>query len=637
MQQGHAAASGRRSLRSAQPLHPRRSKLARTRRCAATTLAACAAALCWAPAALAHAQLLGTAPTSGATVQAQPKEVIFKFGEHVGGTLGAVRVYDAQGDEVDDLDVTHPDGNTHWMGVGLKAGLPDGTYTATYRVVSADTHIVYGGLVFNIGHAGAAPRFTVAGLIGKNESGEVTRVAFGVVRALNYLTLALMVGGLAFLFFVWLPTLAQSARSDARWRAASRTFASRLGRLLAFAIALGVIVSVLGVLLQGATAAGLSLWGSLKGAVVQNTLEGRFGEVWTARAVVWLALGLLLLGARAIRRDAIGVVAADTDRADPAALDDAALDPATLTPRPPRAMLALLALGAGYLAITPALAGHASIESPVAVFFPSDALHVLAGSVWVGGIACLLVALPGATRRLQGGERSRLLLATLARFSPFALGSVVVIAVTGVLQAYIDVRSLHALFHTTYGALIIVKVALLASLIGLGWVNRQRVIPMLERIVGDGRSPGGVGALARRTMRGELALMLCVFGVTAALISYAPPIDAASGPFSIDTTIGSAELEMTVEPAKVGLNTIHLYLIDAKTGAQFTATKELTATAKLPSKGIGPLALKANLSGPGHYTLNSAVLSPGGTWEIEIDDRVSEFEQSSRVVKVPIR
>ena len=268
-----------------------------------------------------------------------------------------------------------------------------------------------------------------------------------------------------------------------------------------------------------------------------------------------------------------------------------------LTPRPPRVILALLAIGGAYLAITPALAGHASIESPVAVFFPSDVLHVLAGSVWVGGIACLLFALPGATRQLEGAERSRLLLATLARFSPIALGAVVVIAVTGVIQAYIDVRSFHGLFHTTYGALIIVKVVLLLCLIGFGWVNRERVIPALERLVGDGRSPGGVGALARRTMRGELALMLCVFGVTAALISYAPPIDAAAGPFSTNTSIGPAELEMTVEPARVGLNTIHLYLIDAKTGSQFTATKELTATAKLPAKGIGPLVLQAERRG----------------------------------------
>jgi hypothetical protein len=93
---------------------------------------------------------------------------------------------------------------------------------------------------------------------------------------------------------------------------------------------------------------------------------------------------------------------------------------------------------------------------------------------------------------------------------------------------------------------------------------------------------------------------------------------------------------MTVEPARVGLNTVHLYLIEARTGVQFTGTKELTATARLPSKGIGPLTLKPNAAGPGHYILNSAVLSPGGTWEIEITDRVSEFEEFSRSVKVPI-
>ncbi|MGA9284045.1 MAG: hypothetical protein WBV85_01250, partial [Solirubrobacteraceae bacterium] len=138
-------------------------------------------------------------------------------------------------------------------------------------------------------------------------------------------------------------------------------------------------------------------------------------------------------------------------------------------------------------------------------------------------------------------------------------------------------------------------------------------------------------------MRGELAVMGAVFGVTAALVSYAPPIDAAGGPFSTTTSLGPAELEMTVEPARVGLNTAHIYLIDAKTGAQFTATKELTVTAKLPARGIGPLPLKANLAGPGHYVLSSAVLSPGGTWQLLVTDRVSEFEEYSRTISVPIK
>jgi len=589
-------------VRPVRATHERRARGARV---LAAVLLACAALLSGAPAAFAHAQLLGTSPESGTTLAVQPQEVIFKFNQNVGGTLGAVRVYDGQGNEVDNLSVSHPDGNEHWMGVGLKPHLPDGTYTATYRVISADTHIVYGGLVFNIGHAGAAPKFTVAGLIGRNKSGKVTEVAFGIVRGLDYLTIATMVGGLALVLIAWRPALAASGGEEERRRAAARAFASRAGRLLALAAVLGFLVSLLGVLLQGASAAGVSLWSSLKSSVLENTLESRFGEVWSGRALDWLLLaGLLALAARLRRL--------------------------------PRAILSLLLLGCAYLVITPALAGHASIESPVAVFFPSDAIHVLAASVWVGGIVFLLATVPRGTRELDGPDRTALLLGVLSRFSPLALACVIAVAVTGVVQAYIDVRTVHALLHTTYGAMIIAKTLLLLALIGLGWVNRSRVIPALRRLAETGLTTGTVGLLARRTMRTELLAMLAVFGVTAALISYAPPIDTASGPFSTNTTLGPAELEMTVEPAKVGLNTIHLYLINARNGTQFTATKELTATAKLPAKGIGPLQLHANLAGPGHYVLSSAVLSPGGTWDIEIVDRVSEFEQYTRVVKVPI-
>jgi copper transport protein len=588
---------------------------------------ACALMFASASSALAHAQLLGTSPSPGSTVAGQPAEVIFQFNQAVGGTLGAVRVYNAQGEQVDNLDVTHPEGRQRWLGVGLKPGLHDGTYTATYRVISADTHIVYGGLVFNIGHAGAPPKFTVAGLIGRNQSGEVTKLAFDVVRALDYLSLALAIGGLAFLVLAWLPALASSAGAEPGWGAASQAFARRMELLLLTAVALGVAVSVLGILLQGASAAGVSLWASLKGAIVSDTLKSRFGYVWGVRALVWVALGTLLATARFSRRVAVPVLRPVTLGADGAALG----------PHPSRASIALVALGAGYLAITPALSGHASTQGPRGVFFPADVAHVLAASVWVGGIACLLVALPAATRRLEAPQRSRLLLATLARFSRAALVCVIAIAVTGATQAYIEVRSLDGLLHTTYGALVIVKIVLLAALAGLGWVNRQRAIPALERLAGAGDPPGHSGVVARRTIRGELTLMLTVLAVTAALVSYTPPIDIASGPVSTTTTLGPAELEVTVEPARVGLNTVHLYLIDAKTGAQFTATKELTVTAKLPAKGIGPLPLQTNLAGPGHYVLSSAELSPGGTWQLLITDRVSEFDEYAKTIEVPIR
>jgi copper transport protein len=481
--------------------------------------------------------------------------------------------------------------------------------------------------VFNIGHPGAASRFTVAGLINRNRSGSVTAVAFGAARMLDYAATALLLGGLAFVAVAWLPGLAAVAGAEPAWQSGSRRFARRFQLLLLVAVALGVTASVLGFLLQGATAAGVSLWSSLKGAVLENTLHSRFGQVWGARALDWIGLGALLALARAARRAPIPVL-----RAVPLGADGLALAPA-----PPRWALGLVGVGGLYLALTPALSGHASVQGPVWAFFPSDVVHVLAASVWVGGIACLLLVLPVATRQLEPSERSRLLVATLGRFSPLALVSVIAIALTGTLQAYIDVRSLDGLLHTTYGALVLVKTGLLLALIGLGWINRERVLPALRRVVDAGATPGGVGVMARRTMRAESLLMLCVFGVTAALVTYTPPIDAASGPFSASTALGPAQLEMTVEPARVGLNTVHLYLIDARTGTQFTQTKQLTVTARLAAKGIGPLALHATLAGPGHYIVTSADLSPGGTWQLELTDRVSEFQEYSKTVKVPIQ
>ena len=123
--------------------------------------------------------------------------------------------------------------------------------------------------MFNLGHAGATPKFTVASLrIEKNKSGEATEVAFGVVRGLDYITIALLLGGLVFVLAAWLPNVAAVAGSEAEWQQAARGFAARMRRLLGVAVVLGVIVSALGILLQGASAAGVSLWSSCG--------EGRF-------------------------------------------------------------------------------------------------------------------------------------------------------------------------------------------------------------------------------------------------------------------------------------------------------------------------------------------------------------------------
>jgi copper transport protein len=579
------------------------------RRVATAVLAIALVLALLAPAtALAHAQLEGTSPERGAVVKKEPAAVVFRFDEPVEGNFGAVRVYDADGSRVDEGDAFHPGGEGPRLGVHLKPGLPDGSYTATYRVVSADGHIVSSGFVFSIGKAGKAPKETVSQLTAGSGSGPITETAFGLARGLQYTAIALAVGGLAFFLLAWLPALAAVGGKGERWSAASRAFSTRLRRLLLLAAVLGAISAAAGVVLEGAEAAGVSGFSALKETIVRETLETKFGTFWGLAMVAWIAFGVFVVPA---------------------------LRPVPRGPRPGWARTALLAAPLVFIVLVPALSGHGSTQSPVALLFPVNVVHVAAMAVWLGGLAALLLVAPRGTRELEAGDRSRLLAATLSRFSQVALIAVGAILLTGLIQAYVYVRHLDSLIETGYGRAVLIKFCLLMVLIGIGAYNRRRSVPRLKRIAVGGESPGRAGVLLRRALRGEVALLVVVIGVTAALASYAPPVTAQSGPFSAESTFGPIQLEMSVEPARVGANEIHIYLFDAKSGAPFAKVKQLEASATLPEKSIS-LPLEPQLAGPGHYTIPSALLNASGEWHISLTVRISAFTEYTNTTEVPV-
>ncbi len=562
------------------------------------------AALLHAPAAAsAHALLVDTVPQRGATLKTQPRAVVLHFSEAVEGKFGAVRVFDAAARRVDDARSFHPGGSEARLAVGLRPGLPDGTYVATYRVISADSHPISGGLVFSIGAPGAAAAPTVADLIGDSAAGPVTQTAFGIARGLTYLATALVLGGVAFLLAVWLPALRAAAGATEGWREASAAFARRLRRVLLIAAGLGAVAGLAGIVLQGATAGATSAWPALSPGVIGDVLGTRFGHAWGLRLLAFLALG----GALALA-----------------------------LPRLRRLPLALAAPPAAFLAVAPAFGGHAGVQSPVALLLPLDVAHVLAMSVWIGGLIALLFVLPAATRKLEASDRTRLLAAVLLRFSPIALGCVVVLLLTGTLQAIEHVGSWRALTDTGFGRAVLIKIALIAALIAVGAINRRRVVPALERLAAASAAPGEFGHLLRRTLRAEVALVVVVLAVTSALVSYPPPDSLASGPFSANTALGPLRLEVTMDPARVGPNEIHLYLLRTRDGAPFAGTKELDATLALPARNIGPLALNAREAGPGHYVVDTVALVPGGDWRLHVTSRVSEFDQYETTLTVPV-
>src|SRR5581483_7735145 len=305
------------------------------------------------------------------------------------------------------------------------------------------------------------------------------------------------------------------------WETAADAFLARARRLLFGSVALGVAAGIAGILLQGATAAGTSVLSAAKPSVVRDVAKTDFGMMWSIRVGVWLVFALVVVAPLA------------------------------------------------FLTLSPALAGHAHTESPTWALVPANAFHVLAMSAWLGGNTMIAFALPKATRRLQTTDRTRLLAGVVGRFSTLAGIAIAVVVATGLIQSLVLVRHLHNLVDTGYGKSVLVKICVLTGILALGAVNRQRLVPALRRQAELGETPGRTGTLLRRTIRLEIVIALAILGATGVLAGLAPSTAVPRGPFAKTTRLGPAELQLTVDPARVGRNLVHLYLLNPTDGSQY--------------------------------------------------------------------
>jgi putative copper export protein len=175
---------------------------------------------------------------------------------------------------------------------------------------------------------------------------------------------------------------------------------------------------------------------------------------------------------------------------------------AALVPVFPRLEPLPFAAGLALLPI-PTVAGHALDRGRSWVEVPVDLLHVAAASVWLGGLVSLMLLLQ------RGGERELV----LRRFSNLALASVLVLAATGVIRAFSELRSVGQLWSTGYGRVLMVKTVLLSLLLVFGWLNRYRLVPRLS-----------VGVL-RRSVAFELLLFAGLIAAVALLTDLRPGRD----------------------------------------------------------------------------------------------------------------
>lgn len=444
----------------------------------------------------AHAHLRRSEPSANARAASAPHRLRFWFSEEPELSLTTVTLLDAAGRAVKlSAPQRDPDGAMA-VSVAIDGAVAPGRYTVRWRTAAADGHPSSGTFAFvvtaaAVDTAGVPPTASGTGVrVGadttaqpasagaasdRTSDADASTPAWIVARAAAFLALLAVLGAVTFRLLVLSRAgdLESSAREEIAYEIARRALLPT-GVLL---IATAAKLYLQNRMMSGSAAADLAHMESM-------SMETHWGAAW--RLQFGAGIVALVGFAMAWRRIAAGWIVAG---------------------------LACVVLAGGV-----ALSGHAG-AAPAwrTIAIVGDALHVLGASAWLGSLAWLLVVGLRATT-LAAGDRTRRVAALVRAFSPVALVSAALVALSGLVSAWLRLGSIPALWSSAYGQVLLVKLLFLTGVIGTGFYNWRVVQPALGTDVATARF--------RRSASSELAIGAIVIVVTAVLVAMPTPVDA---------------------------------------------------------------------------------------------------------------
>ncbi|MFG2738541.1 copper resistance CopC/CopD family protein [Streptomyces chartreusis] len=586
----------------------------------------------------AHAALRATDPEDGSVLKSAPRDITLTFTESVGLLEDSFRVLDPDGRRLRTGEPEHARGGAETARVTLPAKLAEGTYTVAWRVVSADSHPVSGAFTFSVGK----PSLTTATVDTGPTEDPATKSLYNIARYLAYLAVALLIGTATFM------AVCRPPDAPVLHRLLKAGWWTLLGATLALLV------------LRAPYETGEGPLGALSADSVTRTLTGRPGEVLLARLALLLVAALYLLRLARLRKPFGWAGAA-------------------------------LAVG---LAVTWAAGEHASAGIQVPVAMTSSALHLLATAVWLGGLTALLVTLyrarltPAAVTRFSRvafvsvtvlvvtgvyqswrglGSWDALTGTTYGRLLTLKLAAVVLLLGAAALSRRWTARLATVGAETAETAETVVEAeaavrekvpepvggpplpegpvaAPESSASGSSEPESPEPEPPAPAEAGSGQR-----SALRRSVLAEVAVGAAVLAVTTLLTSTLPgraEAEAAAGtpavvgasvtnvPFDVGTPGGHGKVQITIDPGRVGDNSIEALVYGPDGGV--SVVPELRISFTLPAKDIGPV--DAELTDKGGYWGNSFLNLPiAGKWEMKVTVRTTEVDQVSETRTVVIR
>jgi copper transport protein len=439
--------------------------------------------------AYAHALPVRSDPSANAILRVPPTHVSIWFDDALVAATSHIAVENAQGQEVDRRDSTVSSADPHEMTVKLPS-LPAGTYTVVWVAQSTDDgHVTEGSFVFSIARSnGTVPPTSAGHPPGGNISASTNTSLDGpsilqtLATWLALLCLTFWVGGL--IWETWI--LSPDAAKDSDLAAAAIVASQRFRRLTPYLLG-GLLIADIALIVSESAALAGNWAGAFAPSLWQAMLfDNRFGLFWWMRQGIALLALVLTLGVTWRNRllwRCLSVLKAQsnfhTETSHTSSPDQhlqtippwwsAVLEMVRGLPGLPSRLVggwrrrswierAELVLAAALLVVF-ALSGHAAAvpSSELAYSLAVDLLHLLGNAAWVGGLLYIGFVLLPALYRLNERQHARVLALGLPQFSALALISVIVLAISGPLNASIHLTSLQQVVTTLYGRILVVK------------------------------------------------------------------------------------------------------------------------------------------------------------------------------------
>lgn len=281
-------------------------------------------------------------------------------------------------------------------------------------------------------------------------------------RVVHFASTVLIAGTVVFLVFI--ETSAISERGN---RTTLASFHDRLLVIVWVSLAISIVSGAAWLLFLVAKVTGSSLAQAISDGTARTFLTStQFGHTWEVRLVfaALLVVALLRFKRSAGWTPVEGLIAAALAMGFAGAL-----------------------AWSGHGGATPGLRGDIHVAA--------DALHLVAAGAWIGGLLPLTLLLSRA-EGLAGAAGVRIARGIVVRFSTLGMAAVATLIMTGAVNTWILVGSVHALLESEYGQLLLLKIAIFLVLLAVAAVNRMRLTPRLKAAA-DGGFETGMGAMRR--------------------------------------------------------------------------------------------------------------------------------------------